>query len=57
MIDSVVVNAIHSDTLNLDIDPEHDWPLFIADYLLSDSWIGALSDDIIDKCKKELKHF
>jgi transposase InsO family protein len=57
VIDSVVINAIHSETLHLDIIPEDDWPLIIADYLLSDNWMDNVPEHILSTCKKELKHF
>lgn len=52
------VNVIlRSDTLDMDIDEDLDWPLFIAHYLLEDCWLENMSESVIEKCKKELENF
>ncbi|KAI3642374.1 hypothetical protein MP228_011929 [Amoeboaphelidium protococcarum] len=47
---------IRSDVLNKEFDEEHDWPLVIAHFLLTDEWLDV-SSDILDKCKQECQHF
>ncbi|KAH9263479.1 hypothetical protein BASA83_013111 [Batrachochytrium salamandrivorans] len=38
---------------------ESDWPLIIADFLAGEDnvWMDDIPDDVMDRCKKELKNF
>ncbi|KAI3655544.1 hypothetical protein MP638_007198, partial [Amoeboaphelidium occidentale] len=52
----ISLNVIHSDRLNKDIDFDLDWPMIIADFLLTDRWL-EIPDNQLAFCKKELKNF
>jgi hypothetical protein len=54
---SVNPHLIQLSAINSDIDPAKDWPLIIADFLITDRWIPGLPPDLQEKCERELKHF
>jgi transposase InsO family protein len=51
------IAALQSPTLGLEIDESEDWPLLIADYLISGTWLPEISPVVLSRCQRELKHF
>ncbi len=51
------VNVIHSESLSIDIDPVVDWPLIIADYLESGSWLEVSDEELSRKLVREERNF
>jgi hypothetical protein len=51
--------TIRSSELNMDFDPETDWPLVIAHYLLSNTneWLIGTPDHILKKCQDQAGRF
>ena len=49
--------SIYLPTLDLNIDPDDDWPLIICHFLVNDSWPENISEDLLNKCKREAIHF
>lgn len=48
------INAIHSDTLNLDIDTLLDWPLLVAHFLITDTWLTDIDETTLETfCDEE----
>ncbi|KAH9270785.1 hypothetical protein BASA83_007151 [Batrachochytrium salamandrivorans] len=50
---------VHSVVLQKVFVLESDWPLIIADFLAGENniWMDDIPDDVMDRCKKELKNF
>ncbi|KAH6597042.1 hypothetical protein BASA50_004801 [Batrachochytrium salamandrivorans] len=59
MVDMDLHLLVHSVVLQKVFVLESDWPLIIADFLAGEDnvWMDDIPDDVMDRCKKELKNF
>ncbi|KAH9246495.1 hypothetical protein BASA81_015947 [Batrachochytrium salamandrivorans] len=50
---------VYSEVLKTVFVQELDWPLIVADFLAGEEniWLPDIPEDLLEKCKKELKHF
>jgi transposase InsO family protein len=52
-VDSLMTSRM----LEESFDPRKDWPLIVADYLLTGEWLPNVEPDIMAKCTSNLKYF
>lgn len=51
------LNAIRIPSINLEVDPNNDWPLVVGHHIRTGEWIEGLPEDILRICKKEASKF